>query len=527
MKRWGKLFIRACFPSEGMKEFIVHNRRRFGRKRQLDLGKVVLVGMDENPASTYCNSRAATYIAERSAARIDSFDFHNRRNPVSEALYSSFGAMRNLSWKNSVPFEQKAECFSNQAIVGLQTKWDLLNLRLEGFLIGDLIYDTYLRQLRKATVRLDDPLLKQMIFAAAKVFYATRAYFLKTPVIAVIPWRTAHYKSGIIARLAFQSGIPVYLLPYVPSFFLLKLDPILSLGMRNPTKRFPYYRYREVFNGLSSTEQQEGRLRARAHLSQRLSGKPDASVLIGRSAYDQPEDTRILMDSPKPKVLIMLHDFCDCVHSFRRILFPDFYEWARFTFERASRTDYEWYAKPHPNSATWDDKNVLNAETVASLSKEFPKIHILDPNVSNRQLIEEGVAAAFMVHGTAGHEFAALGIPVVNAGDNLHVAFDFNLNPKTVEEYASCIDRAGRLNHHIDQRQVDAFYYMHYFYFREKNAAPVNPVEEGWRGERKADTHGALRHFIQSETPEKTSRLKAYFEDCLTKSDDRVTVSGL
>jgi hypothetical protein len=363
-----------------------------------------------------------------------------------------------------------------------------------------------------------------------KIFYAAQEYFATRDVVAVLPWRTVYLKCGIITRLALVKNIPVYLLPYSPAFFLLSLDRTLSTGMRNPTKRFPYYRYRELFEKLSSAEQAEGRVKARAHLAKRLSGEL-GEVLEGRSAYSPPKAERILARTDKPKILILLHDFCDSVHSFRQMLFPDFYEWAKATFAQASETEFEWYAKPHPNSLTSEGKNILNRETIAELSAAYPRIHILDAGVSNLQLVEEGIAAAFTVHGTAGHEFASMGVPVVNAGDNLHVAFDFNLNPKSLEEYAHCIERAGRLEHPVDQAQVDSFYYMHYFYFRENNRAEVNPIEPGWRADpafcKRSNPQSALSHFLKTETPEKMRKLTEYFTQCFTKKPESATVKGL
>jgi hypothetical protein len=137
----------------------------------------------------------------------------------------------------------------------------------------------------------------------------------------------------------------------------------------------------------------------------------------------------------------------------------------------------------------------------------------------------------FTVHGTAGHEFAAMGVPVVNAGDNLHVAFDFNLTPKTVAEYEGLIDRAGRLDHPIDQAQVEAFYYMHYSYFRENNRADVNPIEDGWRSDpdfcKKTNAQSALSHFLKTETPEKMRKLNDYFGLCFSKKPESLTCHGL
>jgi len=531
LKQWAKRTIRAQMPDPHIDNFIRHNEEKFAKTSHPDSNSVVLVSQHDWAPSIYTFSLTANAIAAHEKARIETFDFSDTRSPRAEKIYRSFGAKRALSSENTAPYADKAEKLAEEIFSGLKTKWDVMNIRIEGELLGDVIYDTYLRQLVQATVTLNDPRLKVMILDAVKIFYACREYFDTRKVVAVMSWRTVYLKHGIVARMAMNRGIPAYLIPYRPFFFLLGLDPTLSTGMCNPTKRFPYYRYRQVFEKLSPQEQAAGRAWAKDDLAGRLSGKYDPGILIGRTAYHAPTTGRILAETSKPKILILLHDYCDAVHSFRRMLFPDFYEWSKFTFARASETDFEWYAKPHPNSITSSGKNILNDNTIAELSAAYPKIKILDAGVSNLQLVQEGIVAAFTVHGTAGHEFASMGVNVVNAGDNLHVDFDFNLNPKTVEEYTQCIDKAGHLGHTVNQEDVAAFYYMHYSYCRKNNRAEANPVDDGWRDDpefnKKGRTQSAFSYFLKTETPEKIRVLDEYFTRCLTKNKEALTVRGL
>jgi len=530
LKKWVKRTAKAYRRDPDIDAFVTHNERQRGDLLERKSDSVVLIGQHDWVPYTYCLSLVAPFLARRFNARIETFDFHNQKDPLSEKIFRSFGAQRALTWKEAEKHEPRARQLTDEIFPALRHPWDVMNIQMDGVKLGDIIYDTYLRLYIKATVELTDPKLEKLIYEAAKIFLATQEYFATRKVVAVIPWRTVYLKSRIITRVALVKGVPAYQMPYNPGFFLWPLDPTLSTGMCNPTKRFPYYRYRAVFEMLSPQEQKDGRARARDHLAKRLSGELD-EVLEGRSAYNAPVPKRILRATDKPKILILLHDFCDAVHSFRRMLFPDFYEWAKYTFAAAEKTDFEWYAKPHPNSLTSESKNILNNETIAALSQAYPGITILDAGVSNRQLVDEGIVAMFTVHGTAGHEFASMGVTVVNAGDNLHVDFDFNLTPQTVEEYAKCIANAGHLGHHIDQDQVLAFYYMHYFYCREQNRADVNPIEPGWRShpdfDKKTRPYTAFSYFLQTETPEKMRQLNDYFDRCATKRPETLTVKGL
>ena len=88
----------------------------------------------------------------------------------------------------------------------------------------------------------------------------------------------------------------------------------------------------------------------------------------------------------------------------------------------------------------------------------------MPPTVSNLQIAKEGVSAMFTMYGTAGHEFAQLGVPVVNAADNPHIAYPLNYHPATIEEYADLIRRADRLTSSTNPDDVAVYVYMNYYY---------------------------------------------------------------
>ena len=55
-------------------------------------------------------------------------------------------------------------------------------------------------------------------------------------------------------------------------------------------------------------------------------------------------------------------------------------------------------------------------------------------------------------------------LPVVNAAPNPHMRYDFNLHPRTVEEYNDCIQRADRLGVSPNKESIEEFYYMYNFF---------------------------------------------------------------
>ena len=51
---------------------------------------------------------------------------------------------------------------------------------------------------------------------------------------------------------------------------------------------------------------------------------------------------------------------------------------------------------------------------------------------------------------------------VINAGNNPHMGYDFNWNPKTVDEYENLLLNLGELKKEINFEDIYEFYYMNY-----------------------------------------------------------------
>jgi hypothetical protein len=263
---------------------------------------------------------------------------------------------------------------------------------------------------------------------------------------------------------------------------------------------------------------QAGIEKARTALNARLQGEfcplinmPSTSFAAGSG--------RILPDCKEARILVMLHDFVDSPHGYRSMLFPDFNEWIYFLLERAEKTPYRWFVKPHPclGDPSRRKLNEANRRILADIKKRFVKIDFLDENISNRQLIEDGVSAIFTVHGSAGHEFAYSGIPVVNAGDNPHIAYDFNIHAKTIWEYEELIQNAGRLQIEIDREKIEEFFYMHHYYFTDKYAFHANPINtEHFRTPASVaamSQSSIFNKFCSENTPERERDVHAYLMD--------------
>ncbi len=465
--------------------FIELSRKKWPRRRAGSEG-VVLVNLFPVPASIFCYAYVANHLADRLDCRVEAFNFAKRTPPDTAKAYASFGAECRLTFENVEKDRARVESLADELFAGLRTKWDVVNLTVEGLLIGDQVYDTYLRNHNEPTVALTDPRLRDTICEALLIYFAVKNYVAQNKVECLLTDDFSYLYSGVITRVLFRAKVPVFLVLIGQPFHLLQLDPAHSgpgpdgFGHGYPAPvATRYYQYREAFSRLSDEEREAALEKSRHRLSARLAGEEDALVRMTQSSYGIGGERIFPTDGP-PRVLVMLHDFIDSPHGYRSLLFPDFYEWIHFLLDHAQETPFAWYVKPHPAAADTGrmKMSAANRKALEALQARYPKIHFLQPGTSNRQILEEGVSAMFTVYGTAGHEFAYAGIPVVNAGDNPHIAYPFNIHAASLDHYRDCIRQADRLEVAMERPAIEEFFYMHYFHLAERHGSAVNPIDE-------------------------------------------------
>jgi hypothetical protein len=519
---WAQIRLHEEIDEETQR-YIDDNLRRWPERPRTADTPVVLVSHFYYRPVLHNYAHLANFLADKHGAALVSYNLDHSINSQFEAVYASFGAPLGLSFADADGREEEAVERGTRMFEELQTKNDVANLEIEGLRIGDFIYNWYLRRLFEPTIDIRNPFVRDLLIEAHLVYFACESYLSRNRVVALLPNHAFYVHCGILTRMAMARGAVAYGVAtnFSPTRFP---EYIAANGWPENSKRpGPYYRYREIFQSLPPETQQKALRLSRHTLAERLRGVIDQKVLVHTTAWSKEAKPRVLKDTPVPKILIMAHDFCDNVHKFRRMIFPDFYEWLRFIFVHAKDTPYEWYLKPHPNLLL-EEKNILNRRVLGELQREFPWITLLESGHSNNQLISEGVKAAFTVHGTSGHEFACNGIPVVNAGDNLHISFDFNFHAKTEEEFRGYIARAGELKIDIDREQIEQFCYLHFCdnftAFKGEIADPRASYLKSRQVFELGKTSAFFRYLRENEPPGIDGVIKAHLDDFFARELD-------
>lgn len=505
-------------PPMAVSRFMAHNRQQFKPETAGPDAPVVLMELNEMHSSHIAYSYLANVLAQPVGARIVAYlprALSNWRERISFfirsnlgldtfGVYRSFGAVEFLTISPNAAQKKRAARLLPRVLAKLKTKTDLEELSIDGAWIGDLIYDTYLMRFRRPTIDLGSREFCDFLLESLELFVFWQDY-IGSNRIAGLNVSHCVYNLAMPLRLAVLHDIPV---------FQASLTHIYRPNRNSLFAYNDFLHYRERYAKLSPKVQREGLKRARQRIERRFAGEVGVDMhYSSRSAYGEANHTRLLETSPRKKVLVATHCFFDSPHSFGNNLFPDFWEWLEFLGGLSNETDYDWYIKTHP------DYLPGTMEIIQAFIERYPKFKLLPSDASHHQIIAEGIDVALTVYGTIAFEYAALGVPVINCSvNNPHVAYEFNLHPRTVEEYSHLLRDLDHLQVNINQEQVFEYYFMHHLYNTESlfldnyldtiksmggYAAQFTPLMfdkwlEQWSPVRHERLKSALQNFIES-----------------------------
>jgi hypothetical protein len=332
------------------------------------------------------------------------------------------------------------------------TKREFESFCYRELLLGDLIYDHYLRKTGKLTLDFKDPTLKLMI----SIFLQHVDYFMEYFEIhfvkaVIISHPVYHY--GIPARIASTKGIPAY---------LVEVKRVTRIYDSN---KFPYSsdweNLRSDFKGLTGSQRIRGLKIGEVRLKARISGyKGDLGgdqkwiSEFGNSWKFNPSSMKY-----GSSVLVALHDFIDACHRYGPGFYPDFYEWLIDIAEMSKESNLNWLIKPHP----WALRDV--DRELEMLVKSYPHLKLVPSSFDNRKLVESGLKYCLTVHGHIAHELPLAGIVVVNASkNNPHREFDFSISPQNLEQFREMITNLNSIEHQPHKESLYEFYFMHYIF---------------------------------------------------------------
>lgn len=448
---WDEDFYYHC--DKATQDIIEHNKRVWGEPgKKSKQNQIIIPYAGVHDVSSVALAYCSHYLADKFGADIYCFSriWKGEVNPTIWKVHQSFHVKAIIDPILSEEREEEAAKIAESIWSNISSWEDWNKISIFGIRFGTTMIRDYMR-FYMPSLNYKDIQMKEWFVDVIRRIVFWYDYIACHEVKALIMWDGVH-REGYLRDIAISKGIPTYAIHYT-QFGKLTFDY---------TPARPYIHFKKFWNQLSEQEQTEGINWSKGQLEKRLQGgEEEVSYMKGNSPFALAKTKPVLRDSNKIKILICPHSIeDDCFYCGEQLFDNNILSWLCHLGDLSEKTlEYEWYIKPHPISSERDIK------IIDMLVEKYPRIEVIRENVSPIQLREEGITVALTIAGTIGHEYPMLGIPVINAGRNPHMAFDFDYNPKTKEEYDVLLLNLKHLNKEIDIEEIYQFYCIHYYYY--------------------------------------------------------------
>jgi hypothetical protein len=520
--------FKEFYNSPILRQFVEHNQKVFfvDAKCQSQCKAVVLFEFNGMHSSHIAYSYLSNVVATEYGAKIVAYvaSIHaNQRQRLSFAIknllglqvfavYKSFGMTDFLAMKITDLQRERAHSLFSEIVNNLRDKRGIEEITINRIWVGDLIYDTYLRRYNKPTIDKASIHFQTFLKESVETFVYWEDYFNSHDVRAI---NVSHcsYNLAMPLRIAIERNIPA---------FQATLAHIYRLNKSNCFAYSDFRYFPEIFAALPESVKKAGIAESQRRIAKRFAGEVGVDMTYStKSAYANMRHEQLLQKTPRKKILIATHCFFDSPHSYGNNIFPDFYEWLDFLGKMTEVTDYDWYIKTHP------DYLPGTKEIIDGFVAKYPKLTLLPAAASHHQIIAEGIDLGLTVYGTIAFEYAALGIPVINCSvNNPHIAYNFNLHPKDVEEYRHLLLSLDTLAFNIDKQQVYEYYFMYHIYYTSSLFFDSNETTIKALGGYSAQfTDAVYEKWLDEWTPDKHQSIKTAIQTYIRSDDFRMDYS--
>jgi hypothetical protein len=326
-------------------------------------------------------------------------------------------------------------------------KSDILNLKIDGILIGDLIYDTYIRYRCVPTLDYSDFFLKYIIFKSLIVFYNIEDFLKNNKNIKSYFSSYASYiNHGLVIRVLLKHGVDVYILPKeYHQNFCEKLTIKKKYGS--------FKNYNDLYKKLKKNKNKKRIIKiAEKNLKSRFDGKFDKGLSYMKKNFYKPS----VKDDFPFKGVMFLHDYYDAPKEAGLKIFNDFYDWTEFSINIIQNNNLDIALKPHPNSKP------ESIEFNEYLIKKYPKINFIDKDFNNNIIFNsKNFKTGISAFGSVLYELIYFNKSPLYLGNNLIEPLKIIETPNTKNEYKQLLINYDkiRINEQHKKDMLGLYYY--------------------------------------------------------------------
>lgn len=380
--------------------------------------------------------------------------------PLSKvSIFKSFGLKKILNLNNFLNLIDYSKIKTiHQKLINDISHEKVLNFKIEGIHIGDLLYDDYLRKFYVGRADLKAKSFENHIYEFIKTFYLWEYYLRKNDIKSILLSHDV-YEHALPLRISQKFKISVYI---PDNYRLVRFNETKSHILDSKL-------YDQINKDLNEEEKKIFISIAKDKLKKKFTSSQDQFVELSKKKVKLENiDTILTKDNNffnqnKINILVACHCFYDAPHCFGNFFYDDFVDWLENLGKISEKTNYSWYLKKHPHSLNHNlANNILN-----KFVKKYEKFKIIPEYIDNRSL-EKYIDIVLTVHGSVTFEMAYINIPVITASNPSHLEnFNFCIKPKNKFEYENKLLNLSKNKHQIEKKGIYEFYYLNYICFND------------------------------------------------------------
>ena len=305
--------------------------------------------------------------------------------------------------------------------------------KIDGIRLGDLIYDSYIRN----DLKFLNPNLKSLKFIKIFVktvieFYSIKHFFKKHNVRYAIVSKWHYNNSGaIIARYALFNNIKVIHTPFDKVQVLTNYNhlfhdsfKIFNLDSSDFDINALNEKINERFSGTGIG------FDVKSAFSKKLWSSDDLSLYFGKK-----------YDKSKKNIFIMLHAFSDANHLSGKLIYRDYYKWFKETIRIVhTLSNVNWIVKQHPSLEEYGEQGIVTD----FLEQNNNNVFLLPENFNTMSVLKVA-DAVITARGTIALEASLFGIPAVLAGESNFSHLGFTHDMEDILQYEEILKNIEKL----------------------------------------------------------------------------------
>jgi hypothetical protein len=521
------------------KKFILHNKKYLNKKNDTTNGSVLVEFNSFTSNHVILSNLANVYSKKFNLEIVSFFNYSLTSSPAFFSIkrnikwylgiffslrffkiYKSFNVRKFVKPQINKSIKNETKVIFNKIIQNLKTNEDILKIKIRDIHVGDLILDGYMYYKKVPRVDVSNKDFQNYLNDFISIFLFWKKYLENNNVKALIGVH-ATYAYGIIHRIAISKDIDV----------ILNIGgKVHRLSKKNKYQNSEFKSFKEIYKNFSTDDKIKAIEISKYFLDNRFLGQTSTEIneyRITTSPFSLPYNNKksVLNKNEKLKVIIFPHELNDCSNGQGINFFPDYVSWLEKIVEISKSTNFDWYAKNHPQfKGKFEKYQPYSHKLAESIFAKNPNIKILPSETSHHQIIGEGIDFGLTVNGDVAYEYAYFGVPILTATNNCNTScYDFNIHSNNKEEYLNKIKNLDMLKKKkIDRNSVLECYFMmdiyngelslleNYFDYLKKNKSNLfydtyfsnkiyNELLENWSDLKQKNLEITIKEFIESK----------------------------